>query len=130
MARYTGKELVVQFGGTDLSANYRVLDIEETAEAVEVITGAAAYKAKQDGAASWSAALSLLDETGGTTLWGAVAVGATGTLEWAPEGTTVGEPRHYALAMVAKRDRHIPYEGAVEISVDFDGWGTVTDTAY
>jgi len=132
MTRYTGKDLYVSFNSTDLSGDFRLLDVIESVEAVDVIVATASYRDKQPGRPSWGGQLTMLEQAGiaGTAIWGAVSPGTRGTLEWGPEGTASNKPRHYAEAMVSSRKRAMPYENVGELSVEFDGWGTATDTIY
>jgi len=122
MARYTGKDLVVMFNGTSLEADFRAFSVDESVTIIDASAGDDAYKEKLSGQRDGSATLDLLSQTGatGTTTWGKVVPGASGTLEWAPEGTAATKPRHYvSKAYVESRSESYPYEGVVEMSVGF-----------
>jgi hypothetical protein len=68
------------------------------------------------------ATLEMLDMIGaaGTTQWAALAPGMQGTLTWALEGMRSGRPSYRASAFVLNRVRRIPFDGPVEITVDFE----------
>lgn len=130
MAEYTGEALYLKFGSTVLSGDFRQFSVSENVDLVDASAGADAartYLARlEDGTAS----LRLLDQSDGTALWDALDKGTSGTLEWAPEGTATGNGRHYAVAIVSSRERSMPYDGVVELSVEFQLSGVVTDTVY
>lgn len=133
MARYSGKDLVVLFGGNALEADFRAFDIDESITIIDASAGDDAYKEKLTGQKDGGATLTLLGQTGATgmAVWGYVVPGTSGTLEWAPEGTASAKPRHYvATAYVESRSQSHPYEDVVEISVAFTYSAVPVDGAY
>ena len=122
MSRYSGKDLVVQFGGHALEADFRAFDIDESITIIDASAGDDAHKEKLTGQKDGGATLTLLGQTGatGTATWGHVTPGTNGTLEWAPEGTSYGKPRYYvSSAFVESRSESYPYEDVVEMSASF-----------
>ncbi len=122
MSRYSGKRLVVMFNGNQLEADFRSFSPDESITIIDASAGDDAHKEKLTGQRDGSATFDALSQTGatGTATWGWVTPGANGTLEWAPEGTSYGMPRHYvSSAFVESRSESYPYEDVVEMSVNF-----------
>lgn len=130
IAEYVGSALHLAFGAIVLSGDFRKFTVDETVDIVDGSAGSDTYKPKYATQQDAKATASLVDQTGGTVLWDAHLLGFEGTLEWGPEGTVTGKPRHYAMAIVAKRTRDIPYDNVVELSFDYDISGAITDTVY
>lgn len=136
MARYTGKDLVIQWiytGGTvELNADYRSLKTSEESDAADSTAGADTYKQELPTQVDASAELEMLDTSGatGTAQWSALAPQTEGTLVWSPQGTATGKPKHSAPAMVKTRERDIPYDDVVAISVNFRLQDMPTDAAW
>ena len=133
MAEYRASTLYLAFKGTSIAADFREFSVSEEIDLVDTSAGADVAKtyitALEDGTAS----LTALDQTAGTAttyLFNLCDKGAEGTLEWAPEGTATGKPRHYVNAIVNSREMSMPYDDAVEISVEWQLSGVVTDTVY
>ena len=130
MGEYTGKDLYVIFGSTALTTDYRSFTEEETIDTVEKTAGADTVKTYLTTTKDGTASIDVLDSTGGTAAWAAVAVGTEGTLEWAPEGTAATKPRHYVNAIVTSRSKPVAYADVVTFTVNFQFSGAVTDTVY
>lgn len=130
MPEYVGSSLFLRFGGVILSADFRKLTTEETAEIVDGSAGSDVVKPKYATQTDASASVDLVDQTGGTAQWAILRPGTSGTLEWGPEGTATGLPKHTATAIVSKRTRDVPYDNVVETHADFDITSVVTDAAY
>lgn len=130
MGEYTGSGLYLKFGSTVLSSDFRNFSEEEEVGLVDSSAGndqARSYlKTLEDG----NATAELVHQTGGSVVWGAVAKGASGTLEWGPEGTATGKPKHTVVAIVQSRKKDMPYDDVVVITAEFQFSGVVTDSAY
>jgi len=127
---YTGKDLYVKFGTQALTTDYRSWTEEETIDTVDKTAGADTVKTYLTTQKDGTASIDVLDSTGGTAMWAAVAVGTEGTLEWAPEGTASTKPRHYVNAIVTSRSKPVAYADVVAFTVNFQFSGAVTDTTY
>ena len=118
--RLTGKNLYVSFGGQDISADYRSLDTSEEQKLVDLTAGddaAAVYGLSfKDGKASYKG---LYDSATFSTIWAALAPGSEGDLVWGPEGNTTGKKIWTVNAIVQSRSKSIPFDGAIELSVEF-----------
>lgn len=131
MARLTGKDLYVEFGGQDISGDFRTLEVSQEEDLEDVTAGSDAahqYAAvRVDGRASFTG---LYDDTNGETVWDAVAPGTSGILTWGAAGTAAGKPKSSVSAIVASRSMSIPYDGAIEISVEFQYNGAVSESTW
>lgn len=130
MVEYAGSSLYLKFGTVVLSSDFRNFTEDEEVDLVDASAGSDAYKPKIVTQTDGNASVELVDQTGGTVLWAAVAKGTEGTLEWGPEGTVTGKPRHHVVAIVSKRSREVPYDNIVVLNVDFAFNSVVTDTLY
>lgn len=125
MARYTGKDLAVQWiwsGGTAwLEPDFRGFNTTEELSEADSTAGDDTYEASIPTVISGGAEMSILDTTGatGTANWAAIAPGNVGTVTWYPEGTASTKPTHTAAAHITKRDRDFPYDDMVSIDT---GW--------
>ena len=135
MAEYTGGALYLTFGSTVLSAEYRKFTADENIGLKDASAGgdtARTYLTElTDGKATYEAT----DQTGttaigGSAIWAALAKGTSGSLNWAPEGTATGKPRHYVNAIVKSVKRDLVYDDVTKISVEWQYSGAVTDTVY
>lgn len=131
MARITGKDLVLSFASSTLSTDFQTLDIDNTANLVSVVAGSDAVETFATtytaGTASYKG---LYDATNGKTLYTAVASNTTGTLTWSPQGTTTGKEKYSAIAIVNGRHGSYPFDGAIEISIEFQLNSAITDTTW
>lgn len=131
MARLSGKDLYVSFAGTDISGDFRTLEINQEGIQEDITAGddaANQYVAiRKDGNASFEA---LYDATNGTAHWAIMDVNTAGTLEWGEQGTASGKPKGTVIALVSSRSKSIPYDGAMELSFEFQFNGAVTDASY
>jgi len=131
MAQYTGKDLVVTFKGTTVSARFRVFTAGEEVDLEDQSAGNDVAKSYLTTLEDGDAKLELLDQrdgTAATAMWNLMDKGAEGTLQWQPEGTATNDPKHYVNAIVKKREREFPYEKVVKATFTFQFSGTTTDT--
>jgi hypothetical protein len=131
MAEYVGGAAgYIKFGSTVLSSDYRTFEPVEEIGLVESQAGNDTTKTYLTVLKDGTTPISLVDQTGGSALWTAVVPGTSGTLEWGPEGTASGKPKHTVTALVKNRKRSQPYDGIVVLDVSFQFSGAVTDGAY
>lgn len=129
---FTGSAMYVKFGSTVLSSRYKSYNESDEAGLVDKSAGADTRRTYLSTLDDGGATMELLAESAGTALWAAIAPGTEGTLEWGPEGTAAGKPKHTVNAIVKNRKRNIVHDDVVKISVEFiynTGTG-VTDTTY
>jgi hypothetical protein len=130
MAEYTGKNTYVKFGSTVLSTRYRSFEQNEEVGLVDHSAGADVPRTYLTTLEDGTATLETLAEAAGTALWNAVDKGTEGTLEFGPEGTASGKPKHTVNAIVKSRRRSHVFEDVVKINVEFQFSGVVVDSAY
>lgn len=130
MAEFTGKNLVVTFGGTALAGAFRTFSTTEEAGLVDASAGndqARTYlKTLEDGTAT----LEVLSQDDSTAVWAAIRPGTAGSLVWGEEGSGTGQPRHTVNALVSSRQRDVPYDDVVVITAEFQFSGVVADDTY
>lgn len=131
MAHFTGSGLVVTFGGTTLTADFRSFSESEEMGLVDSSAGADTNRSYLTTLKDGKATLEIVAPAGGSAVWNAVVPGTSGTLIWAPEGTATGKNKHtVSSAIVMNRDKEMPYDNIVVIKVEFQFSGTVTDSVY
>jgi len=119
MAEYSGTNLYLKFGSTVLDGDYRRFDVKETMDLVDASAGSDTGTTHVTTLTNGQATLELVDQTGGTALWAAVANGTSGTLEWGPEGTASTKPKYTVTAIVSERARSVGYNDVVTLNVNF-----------
>lgn len=127
MAKLTGKNLYVEFAGTDLSATLRNFSVSDTQEQADVTAGADDYRNYANTVKTTEATFELLVQdwaNGGSALAAAVYSGAQGTLIWGPEGTAAGKPKRGFYATITQYDEALPFDDAYTASVTMTMAGT------
>ncbi len=130
MAEYTGSGLYVTFGGTVLSADFRTMEVEETADLIECSAGADGGKTFIKGYDDGTASIELVDQSGTQSWWSAMKAGNSGTLIWGPEGTASGKNKQTVFAWVKNRNRSMPYNDLVVVNAEFQFSGTITNATW
>lgn len=127
MAEFLGNNAYIQWvwsGGTVLvHGDYRTLDWNPNKDLIEGSAGSDAAQHNVVGIERATASLGLVAQTGGTALVAAMAYGNIGTLTWGVEGTVSGKPKVILPAMSLGAKVKSPYQGLVEITVDFNQEG-------
>lgn len=130
MPEFTGKNLVVTFGGVTLTGDQRVFSAQEEVGLIDASAGndqARTYiKTLEDGTAT----MEILAQDNSTAVFAAVKPGTTGSLVWSEEGTGSGQPRHTVPAIVSSRKKDVPYDDLVVISAEFQFSGVVVDDTH
>lgn len=133
MAEYTGNDLYLAFKGTAIHADFREFSTSESIDLVDSSAGADVAKTYLTALEDGTGSLMVLDQTGGTAatyIYNLCDKGQEGTLEWGPEGTATGKPRHYVNAISQSRERTNPYADVAQLTFNFQFSGVVTDTVY
>jgi hypothetical protein len=122
---YRGNELVIQWGGTVISSDFRTFGHDESSDEIDATAGNDARKVYLTGPIDDTISASFIDTTGNTSNWAALAVGNSGTLVYSPQGTAAGKPKYTCgTAAITRRNRDIPYDGAVSYDMT---WRLKTD---
>ena len=133
MAEFKGEDLILNFGGTDLSSSARVVTVSEApgeAEKLDVtVKGDSARQFIEGfpGGANTTVTLSALAVDSSDPIEG-VAANTTGAVEILPEGDVSGAIVCDIAAMrLIGKDYTVPYDGAVEWALTFN---SVTAASY
>ena len=135
MARYTGKDLYVQWvysGGTvELNGDFRTLTVSEETDTDDASAGADTHRSYEPTLGDTTIELEMLDNDAAfNTVWPALKPQTKGTLTWGPQGTATGKPKRSVPALVNSRDHEIPYDGMVNITVEFQAQDWISDSTW
>lgn len=125
---YLGDNAVITFGGTALQQDYRTMDVSETIGLVDKSAGSDAHESFLAAKKGTSISLEFLFD--GTEEWAACAPGSEDTLIHGPEGSTSGDPKYTAVAIVADRKRKDAYNDVSAATVDFKLQAAWTEGTY
>ncbi len=122
--------MVVRFGTADISGNGRTLDVEETADEVDVTTYGSTDKEFVAGMVDRTATMEILDDSeASAAIRSVLQIGSSNSLTWFPKGTASGNQKHQAgTAVVLSRSRSYPYDDAVVFTTNFRISGAVPET--
>lgn len=133
MAEFKGNDVILNFGGTDISGSARVVTVSEApgeAEKLDVtVKGDTArqYIEGFPGGANTTVTLAALALDASDTIE-AIAANTTGAVEILPEGDVAGAIVCDVAAMrLIGKDYTVPYDGAVEWALTFN---SVTAATY
>lgn len=116
MTKYSGAALHLEFGGTNISATRRTLDMTHNMETADSTAGADSYRNFVTTVKMIEASAEILSHThstGGSAQVAALQAGALGTLIWAPEGTATGKPKWGFYAMLSEISPSYPFDDVV-----------------
>lgn len=135
--KYSGVDMLVHFGGTDISAYARSIEINETADAPEdidvTVKGDTARQILEGlpGAVKTTASLTALDIYDALHAFGTVALNTKSTLQVWPKGQTHTYPElTLQNARLHERGETVPYDGAVELSGAWEAKNSLTRGTY
>jgi len=135
---YAGSSLYCQWisssGTVLLSGDYRTFSYNPAVKLIDC-TG---YEDRfqyflpgiRGGDISYSGVLPAGGPAGGTSNWGALAEGISGTLIVAPEGTGTGKPKKIIPSISSGVTWNSPYNNTVEYSISFSQIGERIDEVY
>ena len=129
MATHLGKEGTVQVGSNSI-AEIRSFSIDETIDTVEDTSMGDASKSYLASIKDFSGSIDVLYDETDTNGQTALAVGATVTLNFAPEGTASGDVKLTGSAIVTGKSINSSFDGLVEASISIQGTGGLTTTTY
>lgn len=134
---YSGKDLLVEFAGTDISAYARSIEVTETAPIPDDIDvthkGDTEKQVIEDiaGAQTCDASFTALDIYDALHAFGTVALNTKDTLVVYPKGQTHTYPElTLQNARFHERSESIPYDGAVVLSGSFHAKNSLTRSTY
>ena len=128
MAHYTGKDVYISYKGTAVSGDQRTMSVNESMDTAETSAGADTDRSYLATLKDAKFDITVLDNgTAGSAIRALLAVGtAAGTLLYAPNGTAAGMPRYRCQAFVTSFTVDYPYDGEVEIEVEWQRSGAWT----
>jgi predicted secreted protein len=128
VSKYTGANMVVKFGTLNVSGQGRNLEINQSADEIDVTSYGSSDKEFILGKTERDGTLEILDDAASSVVRKALAVGSIGSLTWFPIGTTSGNPQ-LACATVLIREQNLsyPYDDAVTASVTLRLSGPVVE---
>ncbi|MBT60424.1 MAG: hypothetical protein CMA63_02580 [Euryarchaeota archaeon] len=129
MATHLGKEGTVQVGSNSI-AEIRSFSIDETIDTVEDTSMGDASKSYLASIKDFSGSIDVIYDETDTNGQTALAVGATVTLNFAPEGTASGDVKLTGSAIVTGKSINSSFDGLVEASISIQGTGGLTTTTY
>lgn len=119
IAKYTGKDMVIKFGATNISGQGRSLDIQQTADEIDVTAYGSVEKEFIVGKMERSASLEVLDDAASSAIRTALTPGSINSMTWFPQGTNAGSPKFTAAtAVILENSISYPYDDAVVMSVN------------
>lgn len=129
--RYTGKDLYAEFictaGTIALSGDQRTLSVDRESDLVDITAGSEADKSYLARLKDGTAEVEVLDQgsIAGTGLEAAMPEGTSGTLIYAPQGTTAGKPKRGFAAFVQSISVEYPYDDVVAYTISFQKSGSL-----
>lgn len=137
MSEYSGSSLVVSWlqtaATTVISGDQRSFTYTPSIDFIETTAGADTHKTRitstKDGTWTLNALFQSGTTSGGTALSSILAEGNLGTLQWQPEGTASTKPKYVAPAYSQGAQFSYPYDGVVEMTVNFQQNGVRTESA-
>ena len=127
MTTYTGKDGTVEVGGT-VVAEMRSFEIDTQADTVDDTVMGDDWKTHKVMHKSWTGSMTVLADAGDGGQ-NACAVGASIAGEWFPSGETTGHTSLTGTATITGRRVTTAYDGLVELALEFEGNGALTEAA-
>jgi hypothetical protein len=122
--RYTGKNLYVAFAGQELSGDFTAWEVTRTSDTADVTAGSEDARSYLATLKDATFRLERFDTaTGGSAVMAALVEGASGTVEFGPQGTATGKPKYSAVAIVTNVSSSYPFSDAVVVTADFQRSG-------
>lgn len=129
MAKYSGKDMVVKFGTVSVAGAGRNLQVEQSADDIDVTTYGSAAKEFIAGLVDRSATLDILDDNASSAVRAAFTPGTANSLTWFPLGTASGNPKFaVGTAVITGANQQYPYDDAVLLNVSMRLSGAVIES--
>ena len=129
MATHLGKEGTVQVGSNAI-AEIRGFSIDETIDVVEDTSMGDSSKTYLASIKDFSGSVDVLYDETDTNGQTALSIGASVTLNFAPEGTASGDVKLTGTAIVTGKSITSSFDGLVESTITVQGTGGLTTTTY
>lgn len=111
MAKYSGKDLYIEFAGVEIDGDQRSFTVNRSSDTIETTAGADEDKTYIARLKDATGSFDILEQTttGGTAIYAALVEGSRGTLVFGPEGTATGKPKYECVAIITAADVSYPY---------------------
>jgi len=129
MATHLGKEGTVQVGSNAI-AEIRGFSIDETIDTVEDTSMGDSSKSYLASIKDFSGSVDVIYDETDTNGQTALSIGASVTLNFAPEGTASGDVKLTGTAIVTGKSITSSFDGLVESTISVQGTGGLTTTTY
>jgi hypothetical protein len=134
MTRFVGNNLAVYFKGTLISGNQTEYSNKREMGLVDASAGADAARTYlttlKDGSAKFSTYI-VTSATATTDVPNLCIEGASGTLEWAPEGSSSGKVKHTCnTAIIKSQETKHPFDKVTEMTLEIQFSAAVSDGTY
>src|SRR5512146_2387739 len=113
-------------GTASLAPDYRTCTFTPSVDVIDGTAGSDTSKVKYMGMRDVTVDMTLVQQTGGTTINQCLDAGVQGTLVLYPEGTAAGKPVFTVPAFSTGAKMDWPYNDIAVISVSFSGQGAYT----
>lgn len=126
MAKYTGNDIAVTFGGTSIS-NITSVDIQESRGEYD---GTAAGQSDAEylaGKRNYTVTINFLDDSAEAGFQAFDPTAAEATLVIYPQGNSTGKPSRTMTAFVTARNRPLNHDGLTNVTVQLRVNGAITD---
>lgn len=131
MAEFTGKDLllswITSYGTQSLGSDYRTVSWNPTIAYADTSAGSDTHVGRLTALKDATAAVTLVDSSGGTAMYTPLQSGVGGTLIIQPEGTATGKRK---ITFPCFCDGAVPaytYNDTTTTSINFTGNGAYTD---
>ena len=127
MATHKGSEGLVKVGSATV-AEVKSYSLEESADTIETTKMGDAARTYLPSLTSFSGSIDCFWDEGDTAGQVALAVGASVTLVFYPEGADSGDTYYSGTALVTGKTITGSFDGMVEASISVQGTGAITTT--
>lgn len=125
MATHIGRDGIVKVGSNAV-AELRSFSIEETGDTVEDTVMTDTARSFISTLTSFTGSADVYWDETDTSGQGALTVGSSVTINFYPEGDTVGDTYYSGTAIVTGVSRSASFDGMVEASITLQGSGALT----
>ena len=127
MATHKGSDGIVKVGSNAV-AEIRSYSIEESADTLEDTSMGDSARTYKPSLTSFSGSLDVFWDETDSSGQGALSIGSEVTLNFYPEGDTVGDTYYTGSAIVTGVSRTGAFDGLVEASISVQGNGALTES--
>lgn len=127
ITKLSGKDLYVEYNGTNLSAAYKSLEIDEKQGTVDATAGADDYRNHINTIKEIEATLEIIMQdfaSGGSAILALLSLGGTAPLIWGTQGTASGKPKKGFMARLVEAPQSLKFDDLYTIKAKYTMAGT------